>query len=655
MDKLRKFELENSYKNIRKTLPKFNVSYTHDTKKVWLKENYLTTTYFVRNQMSKIDDGIVEYPEDLSMASYSLRTLNNDELLGDENEQPLFITDESETNNNDNIGNTPNDGNNKPLISYVNLEKDYSMKHVEGQYVDKFSDEYLIEVPQMMRMSLRNGSNSQWINEVKDFNVKYKSFEFEIEMEQYDIIDIENELPIIDKHVNSIKFNLGSEELSTSSMLTQYLIDTNNNIIYDGFWNMPTICYYDKGENLYEINNTSINNHINSRIDEGYKVILLVVDYNARENYYTMKNFSILIDDVYTMNITMYEYGLYTLKIFSEELKVNLITKIVINDEVQSSIKPYYQLYGDGNFTVEIYFNNSKLNCFENFFNGCEMLRSVDFSNLRITPKYLKTTENMFAGCHSLIELKRLENFNTYYVENMSGMFYECFQLSNDYIKTDNEINNDMLNDNEVTFDASLIKVDNVKYMDYMFGYCRFRHINTSTWNTSNLLTADFIFDSMELYDIDFSNWDMSNLSLESFVRLFGDNCYYGLKEILWTCKLPLNINILKSIGYYPYLNNSIIIYNHLYTNDSYISFFNEITNGNALSNDDLFTFKLTLVENGEKLTNGDFFIDGVKMEYSNDSNEWICSVKSDKFNYKLTYNDYIIDIKLTDKIIFFG
>ena len=105
------------------------------------------------------------------------------------------------------------------------------------------------------------------------------------------------------------------------------------------------------------------------------------------------------------------------------------------------------------------------------------------------------STSFWFTECRNLEKIERIENLDTKYVKNMSGMFNSCEKLINIHVNN---------------FDTR-----NVTTMGDMFRHClNLTNIDVSNFNTSNVTTMLGMFwGCISLTSLDVSNFDTSNVT----------------------------------------------------------------------------------------------------------------------------------------------
>lgn len=161
----------------------------------------------------------------------------------------------------------------------------------------------------------------------------------------------------------------------------------------------------------------------------------------------------------------------------------------------------YYDLYIAGEGGVYAPEDSSFL------FFGFVNVTSIRFNGSFYT-KYVENMSGMFGGCQNLTELD-LSDFDTSHATSMRYMFSMCTSLE--------------------TIDVSGFTTDNVKDMRYMFAYCyAVQELDVSGFRTSQVLDMSGMFGACQsLQKLDVSGFDTSKVVDMS--QMFCD-CYYLLE-----------------------------------------------------------------------------------------------------------------------------
>ena len=148
-----------------------------------------------------------------------------------------------------------------------------------------------------------------------------------------------------------------------------------------------------------------------------------------------------------------------------------------------------------------------------------------------------KSCEGWFFKCHSLTQIKNIENLYTSECTDMSSMFYGCISLTSIEIRH---------------FDTS-----NVTNISYIFSYCKsLTGLDVSKWNTSNVINMSGMFDGCNLVtELNISNFDTSKV--RDMQRMFaGCSTIRGLdlqnfdtKNVVNMSCMFLNCTSLKDLN----------------------------------------------------------------------------------------------------------
>ena len=240
-------------------------------------------------------------------------------------------------------------------------------------------------------------------------------------------------------------------------------------------------------------------------------------------------------------------------KKFSEKYKN--ICKIIYGDKIYN-LNEYFEI-NDSNITI-LEIKLIKINKIEDtsyMFCGCHSLISIPYISNWNTNK-IKNMSKMFYNCCSLISLPDISKFNTNNVTDMSLMFYNCHSLiSLPDISKWNTINvtkmnfifyncyklilipdisgwktNNVTNMSGIFYNCSLLKslpdiskwnVDNVINMNSMFALCSSLKSlpDISIWNTSNITKISLMF--YECHSL-ISLPDISKWNINNFSDISG-------------------------------------------------------------------------------------------------------------------------------------
>ena len=114
------------------------------------------------------------------------------------------------------------------------------------------------------------------------------------------------------------------------------------------------------------------------------------------------------------------------------------------------------------------------------------------------------TCSNWFYGCTNLTNIEGIENLNTSYVKNMSGMFDQCSNLE--------------------TLDLSHFNTEKVENMSNMFNGCTKLHdLNISSFNTENVTSMNQMFGGCSSLDsLDLSHFNTRNVRKDGMNYMFN-------------------------------------------------------------------------------------------------------------------------------------
>lgn len=114
------------------------------------------------------------------------------------------------------------------------------------------------------------------------------------------------------------------------------------------------------------------------------------------------------------------------------------------------------------------------------------------------------TCSNWFYGCTNLTNIEGIENLNTSYVKNMSGMFDQCSNLE--------------------TLDLSHFNTEKVENMSNMFNGCTKLHdLNISSFNTENVTSMNQMFSNCSSLDsLDLSHFNAEGVNYHGLYAMFS-------------------------------------------------------------------------------------------------------------------------------------
>ena len=176
----------------------------------------------------------------------------------------------------------------------------------------------------------------------------------------------------------------------------------------------------------------------------------------------------------------------------------------------------------------------SKLETVSFMFDGCFLLRSIDFSNFIVNSPYLTSLHGTFSGCH-LLENINMSNFNTEGVTDMGELFEDCYSLTSiDLTKfktTKLQYMNKMFYrcKKMEKIDLSHFNTENVVKMEYLFYGCSMLgSVELSSFNTKNLQTMDSMFNGCySLSSIDLSGFNTEKVTNMMEIFAFCSNLLY--------------------------------------------------------------------------------------------------------------------------------
>lgn len=250
-----------------------------------------------------------------------------------------------------------------------------------------------------------------------------------------------------------------------------------------------------------------------------------------------------------------------------------------------------YQFVQEGNYTVNIYFNQT-LNRIDNLFFECTNLVEIDFSHFKVEEvtsmkslfkaciKLKKITygdnfktnkliniEELFSNCESLTEVD-LSKFDCTHVEQMSSLFDGCTNLKN--------INFGNINTKRVknmrrffsgctslsSVDLSKFDTSQVTNFESMFEKSKMTTIPTKYINTNSALDLSGMFEECtELILLDLENFNTSNVNdmcemfsgCSKLQSLKLDN--FDTQNVLSMQKMFIDCQELKSIDLKSFTN----------------------------------------------------------------------------------------------------
>ena len=227
--------------------------------------------------------------------------------------------------------------------------------------------------------------------------------------------------------------------------------------------------------------------------------------------------------------------GIYTYKILADNMN-NLPTSISFSGK--SSL-----------LSVE-YLNVDKVTNYENMFQNCSNLTSLDTSNWDTS----KATNmaSMFYGCNNLTSLDT-SNWNTSNVTSLYNTFGDCHKLT--------------------SLDTSNWDTRNVTIMSNIFSNCRaLTSVDVSNWNTSKIKNTSTMFsDCQSLTSLDLSKWDTSSVTnmnsmfsaCRSLTSLDLSNCdirnVTSMSSMFYGCRALTSLDSMQNIRVSLSLSSTIL------------------------------------------------------------------------------------------------
>lgn len=232
------------------------------------------------------------------------------------------------------------------------------------------------------------------------------------------------------------------------------------------------------------------------------------------------------------------------------------IKKMVFTGPTIAPKETHRLFYGYSNLlSIEnlAYLDVSQVTDMTSFFSDCRVLNGVDLSGWDTSN--VTNMSNMFFEAfdqtENLIHLD-LSSFDTSNVVDMSGMFSRCTKVQSTDISsfdTSNVVNMNRMffACNElITLDIAHFDTSNVVYMSRLFAECKkLRYVDVSNFDTSSAIDLSVMFRlNYELESVDVSNFDTS---LVQAMRYMFANC-----ELLETIDVS-NFNT-ESVNYLTYM-----------------------------------------------------------------------------------------------------
>ena len=226
---------------------------------------------------------------------------------------------------------------------------------------------------------------------------------------------------------------------------------------------------------------------------------------------------------------------------------------LIFNEPIQSTNNMFK---GITNYIDEIdmsNFDSSKLVSMEYMFKGCSNLKKINFGNMDTS--LVENMKGLFFQCFNRLESIDVSNFNTSLVTNMIQMFGCCHVLKS--IKFSKLFNTSKVTSMSsmfihgfkiVSLDLSHFNTSLVTDMSNMFYECKtIKFLNLSSFNTSKVIKMEYMFcHCISLTSLDLSSFNTSNV--EDMNNMFRE-CS-SLEEINLS---SFNFNKVKSMSYMFY------------------------------------------------------------------------------------------------------
>ena len=363
--------------------------------------------------------------------------------------------------------------------------------------------------------------------------------------------------------INNIK-NLGLKALQKTknenldNLLSRLLIrDRRERLTWDEYFAHP---FFNKDSSPKQTKKEKSQNQI---------IIKLKVSKTDKEKYKNKIFF--LSNELYKLN----GIDIYYDEDFNELNKEN--TELYINDEKKEFCKYFEPSLEEGEYTIKLILKNKIKSC-RNMFRNCQTIRSIDLSSFdssevedmsrmffkciyleelklsNLDTKNVSNMEAMFQKCKSIEKIEfpqsfitnnvknislmfhdcnNLNNinisFDTQKVENMRGLFQNCFHLKKldlssfktDKVKKMNSMFENCCLLEEIKFDFEKFKTTSVECMSHMFKGCKaLPKLNLNSFNTEKVKYMNNMFRGCEqLLDLNLSNF--SSKSLDDITYMF--------------------------------------------------------------------------------------------------------------------------------------
>ena len=168
-------------------------------------------------------------------------------------------------------------------------------------------------------------------------------------------------------------------------------------------------------------------------------------------------------------------------------------------------------------FDLDNYLPSQSSVSFNNMFEGCSSITSLDLSHLNTNK--VTTSYQMFKNCNNLLNIK-FNGWDTSSITNMSQMFIHCNKLETLNVSDFNTNNCTSLQGtfqylNKLkTINVTGFNTSNVTNIGNTFQGCTtIESLDLSSWDTSSVTNMNNMFNSCtSLKVLDLSNWDTTNV-----------------------------------------------------------------------------------------------------------------------------------------------
>ena len=345
---------------------------------------------------------------------------------------------------------------------------------------------------------------------------------------------------------------------------------------------------------------------------------------NLNTSFESFIPFSLIIDDVYTINYNWRERKYTYLQVLGDgfygfclKFKIGQVSRIEINNEKMSSVRYGYDvpviynvfdiINGNYNVTFDVKIH-TKADNMNGMFVGVTSLKEVDFIGF-VSPQITYMSQ-MFMYCCNLTKLHNLDKLDTSMLVNMGAMFAYCSNIKS----IDLSSFNTKYIDTQIWKDGIIGAFGNChKLLDVKFG---------ENYTLENAKCLHTVFDSCwDLPSLDLSAWDTTNVT--EWYSTF--NATSNLTEIIMMGDVS---NLQNGAYMFSYIaKEGIIIYNKEYE-EAYqyfipkMSELGELDGWQYMSNEDIFV-NFVIVNNSVEVSEGTVTVNGIECEYNQEYNCW--------------------------------